>query len=963
MSTQPQRSPTFRLSRQGFQQLHNESTDNMVDNTTEIPLQRVISHTPSHAPSRAPSHTATMADPQSEKTGLFHRGRGRRRLQKVNSKGEPYPGDGSVDEEQTALNRMGRIYNKILNFSIVTRYMIYVAPLALVLAIPIILAVTVWSATGPNKKDSNGNEIANSGTPKHSIGGADEKKFWIWIEIVWLSFWACKVVAHFLPKVFKFLIGVVSPGVQKYALLLAAIEQPVSVVFWMIVNQVTFPVLVKTEKAWADKLASVLLAGLICTCIILSERILIQLISISYHRKQFDSKIKDSKRNIHLLGLLYDASRALFPSYCDEFAEEDYIIQDGLQLALGLGSKTGTMKHGRSGSTTPMRLLQDVGRFGDKVTSAFGTVAQEITGKKVFDPNGAHSIVVEALERNRSAEALARRIWLSFVVEGKDALFMDDLVEVMGPGREKEAEECFASLDKDGNGDISLEEMILTVTELGRERKSIATSMHDVDQAINALDGLLFTMVFIVCIFVFIAFLSPSFVTTLTTSATALLSLSFVFAATCQEVLGSCIFLFVKHPYDIGDRVDVATDQLTVEHISLLYTVFKRVNNGKMVQTPNIVLNNLWVENITRSKAMREQVDLDVSFDTTFEDINVLKQELLAFVRNAQNSRDFHPDLEVEVVGIAEMNKLELRVDIRHKSNWSNEALRSSRKSKFMCALVLALRKIPIYGPGGGDASLGDAGKPSWSVAISPADAMAARDKYNADKEAKRLYPTPKPAPGNDSGKGKSTTTTTTDYLGMGGTEGDAINAINARKAGADPQRDETWQNRDENNWNNTRDDNTIGRPSTDDRPDLEEVRSLLHQQSTRGKRRQPEPRQGIPPLPIQVVPPPQVSSFGGQYAPPPSMPRTPASPNSISTGHIEEFQYQQMMPPPPRSASRGQRPQSPDDAFATTMQRPVQAPSAQVPQNQEKANNANNPSGTHSQSQSQSSVNYPYRV
>lgn len=62
------------------------------------------------------------------------------------------------------------------------------------------------------------------------------------VHLVWLSFWACKVVAHFLPNIFEFLVGVVSPGVRKYALLLRAIEKPLSFVFWMIVNQVTFPV-------------------------------------------------------------------------------------------------------------------------------------------------------------------------------------------------------------------------------------------------------------------------------------------------------------------------------------------------------------------------------------------------------------------------------------------------------------------------------------------------------------------------------------------------------------------------------------------------------------------------------------------------------------------------------------------------------------------------------------------------
>lgn len=659
---------------------------------------------------------------------------------------------------------------------------------------------------------------------------------------------------------------------------------------------------------------SVLLALLVCTIIILAERVLIQLISISYHRKQFDDKIKESKRNIYLLGILYDTSRSLFPAYCNEFAEEDYIIQDTI-LDLGFGSKKGTAKHGRSGSRTPMRLIQEVGRdagrIGDKITSVFGTIASEITGKKVFDPNSAHSVVLTALERNKSAEALARRIWMSMVVEGKNELYLEDLVEVMGPGRQEEAEECFAAIDRDGNGDISLEEMILTVTDYARQRKSINSSMHDVDQAINALDGLIMTIAVIVCIFVFVAFLAPAFRTTLATSATALLSLSFVFATTAQEVLGSCIFLFVKHPYDIGDRVDITTEQLTVEHIALLYTVFKRVTNGKTVQIPNIVLNSLWVENITRSKAMREQVSVFCDFGTSFEDINLLKLEMMSFVRDPVNAREFHPDIDIEVVSIAEMNKLELRVEIRHKSNWSNESLRASRRSKFMCALVVALRKVPINGPGGGDATLGSQDKPTWSVAVPPAEAVAAYEKYKANADAGRLHPL-NPAQ-EDTGK-----STGTDYLG---TEDNAITSLNNRRPGLDTIRDDTWEARD--------DSSTIGRPSmSDQRPDLDEVRGLLRKASSAGKRKGgttlspfgsrvsvDTPRQNPPPpLPLNIVP------SGSQYAqpptgnlPPPPRSTAPGSPSSISTGQVEEYSYQTMVPPP-RSRSRPRAPQVEED-------------------------------------------------
>ena len=662
-----------------------------------------------------------------EKSGLSGpnlTNRGRRR--KLEHNGLP-----QKDDADGTLNSMGKLYNKILNFSVVTRYFVYVLPLALAIAVPIILGATA--------------------ARKATLAGVQITWFFTWIEIVWLGVWVAKIFAKSLPWIFQFLCGIVSSGTRKYALILKALEIPISLVGWTAINVATFtPVMTQNPyargigdtatKEWQATFRNFLLACFFCSLIFMVEKLLVQLISISYHRKQFDHKIKESKRNIHLLSLLYDASRALFPAYCLEFAAEDHIINDSID-----GSARAGLGEGQPGSATPMRLLQNaganLGRIGDKVTAAFGNVAQEITGKQVFNPTSAHSVVVEALEKRSSSEALARRVWMSFVMEGREALFRDDFADVLGIERIAEADECFACLDRDGNGDISLDEMVLTVSEFGRERHAIASSMHDVDQAIHVLDNLLVTIAFIISVFVFVAFFNKNFSTTLATAGTALLSLSFVFAVTCQEVLGSCIFLFVKHPYDVGDRVDIDDVQLVVERISLLFSVFKRVKDHKATQVANIVLNTKWIENITRSKAMREDILLYVSFDTSFEDIQLLKEEMLAFVRDRENNRDFQSDVDVEVTGIHEMNKLELKVEIRHKSNWANEAVRAARRSKFMCALVSALRKVPIYAPGGGDAVLGDVSKPAYSVAISAEEAERNRKDFVDDKDRSRMVP------------------------------------------------------------------------------------------------------------------------------------------------------------------------------------------------------------------------------
>lgn len=243
----------------------------------------------------------------------------------------------------------------------------------------------------------------------------------------------------------------------------------------------------------------------------------------------------------------------------------------------------------------------------------------------------------------------------------------------------------------------------------------------------------------------------------------------------------------------------------------------------KMVQVPNIVLNNLWIENITRSKAMKEQLDMYISFDTSLEDIETLRREMEAFVRHPDNSRDFQSDITLEAVGIGNMDKMQLKVEIRHKSNWANESIRAARRSKFMCALVLALRKVPIYGPGGGGEPLGGATNPGYSVSVSDEIAAQARDHAAAAKEAKRLIPTPiKPDTSKSSG---------VDHLGSTAEE-QAADMLSHRRPG--PEDNAIWVGRDEDTLNSRDEELEIQRSN-----DLDDLKQgLLHRQSTRGRRR-----------------------------------------------------------------------------------------------------------------------------
>lgn len=77
--------------------------------------------------------------------------------------------------------------------------------------------------------------------------------------------------------------------------------------------------------------------------------------------------------------------------------------------------------------------------------------------------------------------------------------------------------------------------------------------------------------------------------------------LSWLIGGTSQEVLGSIIFLFIKHPYDVGDPIVLVKEFYTVKEIRLLSTVFLDAN-GTSVQAPNNVLNTMVILNLSYLK-------------------------------------------------------------------------------------------------------------------------------------------------------------------------------------------------------------------------------------------------------------------------------------------------------------------------------------------------------------------------
>jgi hypothetical protein len=274
----------------------------------------------------------------------------------------------------------------------------------------------------------------------------------MWVEIVWLSLWVSKIFAKLLPFLFKHLIGVVSVGTAKYATIISALEVPNTLLAWTFVSFVTFiPIMTRnpsvndtTVKDWEGTLRQILAALTVISLTYLIQKTFIQFVAVNFHKVSYEERIRKNKASVHILARLYEQSRSLFPTFTHDFRNEDEILM-GLHMP---GRKHKKGNYSGSGTATPtMRaVLGGAKKAVNKATSAFGSAAQEITGKQIFQPTSPYNTVVDALATAETSTSLARRLWYSFAQEGEQVLHQDDLEEVLGNA--EEAREAILLFDK-----------------------------------------------------------------------------------------------------------------------------------------------------------------------------------------------------------------------------------------------------------------------------------------------------------------------------------------------------------------------------------------------------------------------------------------------------------------------------------------------------------------------------------
>uniref|UniRef100_A0A1J3E2A6 Mechanosensitive ion channel protein n=1 Tax=Noccaea caerulescens TaxID=107243 RepID=A0A1J3E2A6_NOCCA len=231
------------------------------------------------------------------------------------------------------------------------------------------------------------------------------------------------------------------------------------------------------------------------------------------------------------------------------------------------------------------------------------------------------------------------------------------------------------------------------VVKVYKSRKALAHSLNDTKTAVKQLNKLVTAILIVITVVIWLLLLEVATTKVLLFFSTQLVALAFIIGSTCKNLFESIVFVFVMHPYDVGDRCVVDGVPMLVEEMNLLTTVFLKLDNEK-VYYPNAVLATKPISNYFRSPDMGETVEFSIAFSTPVSKIAHLKERIAEYLE--QNPQHWSPIHTVVLKEIENMNKLKMALYTNHTLTFQEYRERNLRRTEQYMAVKKMLEDLHI---------------------------------------------------------------------------------------------------------------------------------------------------------------------------------------------------------------------------------------------------------------------------
>ncbi|GMI85369.1 mechanosensitive channel of small conductance-like 6 [Hibiscus trionum] len=327
-----------------------------------------------------------------------------------------------------------------------------------------------------------------------------------------------------------------------------------------------------------------------------------------------------------------------------------------------------------------MKRLMNIIRHG-----ALSTLDEQIQGSAQEDESATQ------IRSEYEAKVAARKIFQNVAKPGSKFIFLDDIERFLPDDEALKTMSLFEGASE--NQRISKKALKNRVVNAFRERRALALTLNDTKTAVNRLHRMVDVLVGIIIAVIWLLILEIASSKVLVFISSQLLLVAFVFGNTCKTVFEAIIFLFVMHPFDVGDRCEIDDVQMVVEEMNILTTIFLRYDNQKII-IPNSVLATKAIHNYYRSPDMGDAVEFCIHVKTPAEKIGLMKKRILSYIE--YKSDHWYPNPMIIFKELEELNRVRIAVWLTHRMNHQDMGERFARRALLVEEMVKIFNDLDI---------------------------------------------------------------------------------------------------------------------------------------------------------------------------------------------------------------------------------------------------------------------------
>ncbi|XVF35893.1 hypothetical protein REPUB_Repub19eG0010600 [Reevesia pubescens] len=476
----------------------------------------------------------------------------------------------------------------------------------------------------------------------------------------------------------------------------------------------------QTNSKVLPYVTKILVCFLVATLIWLVKTLLVKVLASSFHVNTFFDRIQEALFYQYVIEKL--SGPPLFEINSEEEEEENEesgisggFTVDNLRATLPRRNeaetesrkqeKTARVENGpRSSRTTSKRKDEDIQvdhlhKLNQKNMSAWNMWRMihmvsrghlSTLDEQILNSNRDDESSVQIRSECQANEA-AKKIFQNVAKPESQYIYLTDIMRFMGRDEALKALHLFGAGREEGG--ISKASLNNWLVNAFRDRKALALSLNDTKTAVDELHNMLDIVVAIIIVIIWLIILGIHVTNFLVFISSQLLLVVFIFGNTCKTVFEAIIFLFIMHPFDVGDRCEVDGVQMVVEEMNILTTVFLRFDGQKIVY-PNSVLSTKPIGNFYRSPDMVETIEFCIHVSTPSEKISIMKERIIEYIESREQL--WHKKPLVVVTDVEDMNKLKFTVSCKHKMNYQNVPERLTRRGYLLEETIKIFKDLDI---------------------------------------------------------------------------------------------------------------------------------------------------------------------------------------------------------------------------------------------------------------------------